>query len=69
MVEEKKSIVVNKDSVFTHEALPLLSGLSEQAVGQETVQDLEKIKFMIKVNDAICAAKSAKGSNIHEIFN
>ena len=24
---------------------------------------------MIKVNDAICAAKSAKGSNIHEIFN
>lgn len=66
MVEAKNSSTsaVNKESVFTHESLPLLSGLSEQAIGKDTAQDIEKLKFVIKINDAICAAKSASGSDV-----
>lgn len=64
MVEGSNSSGVTKDSVFTHESLPLLSGMSEQAIGKDTAKDIEKLKFMIKINDAICAAKSIQGSKI-----
>lgn len=67
MVEVKKASV-NKESVFTHESLPLFSGITEQAAGEDVTRDFEKMKFMIKVNDAICAAKSASGSNVQDIF-
>ena len=66
MVEGKSSsgVTVTKESVFTHESLPLLSGLSEQAIGKDTANDLEKLKFILKINDAICAAKSSNGASI-----
>ncbi len=35
-----------------------------QKIGKDTAKDIEKLKFMIKINDAICAAKTVQGSQI-----
>ena len=50
--------------MFTHESLPLLSGITEWAIGEDVTSDKEKMKFMIKVNDGICASKSANGADV-----
>ena len=69
MVEETKK--TSTETVFTHYNLPLLSGITDQALGggDDICSDLEKLKFMIKINDAICASKQAEGSNVSGIFN
>jgi hypothetical protein len=69
MVEETRKTSAT-ETVFTHYNLPLLSGITDQALGGDDIcSDLEKLKFMIKINDAICASKQAEGSNVSGIFN
>jgi len=45
------------ESPFTHETVPLLSALSHKVLGDHPVADQEKLKFLMKVNQALISEK------------